>query len=97
LDLDDPPLNEPLDNQSLHTYMQQQMALLPPLGSGAVSASTATALSNVPNPPVLLQCGHCISYQAMDKIVKTLRLTRRFKCPTCPKEQAPSEVLFIHF
>lgn len=29
-----------------------------------------------PNPPVMLKCGHCISYLAMDKIVRGLRLSR---------------------
>jgi hypothetical protein len=36
-------------------------------GSGAAAAS---------NPPVLLKCGHCISQHAMEKIVRTLRMSR---------------------
>ena len=48
------------------------------------------------NPPVMLRCGHVISQMAMDNYVRNLRMTRRFKCPTCPKEQTPQETLVLH-
>jgi hypothetical protein len=32
------------------------------------------------NPPVMLVCGHLISTSAVDKMVRNLRLARRFKC-----------------
>lgn len=44
----------------------------------AAAAAHAAAAAQLPhsNPPVMLKCGHVISLLAMDKIVKTLRLTR---------------------
>jgi len=50
------------------------------------------------NPPVLLKCGHVISHSAMNKMLRS-RLNRagRIKCPTCPKEQNPSEVVTLYF
>lgn len=44
------------------------------------------------NVPVLLKCGHVISTEAMDRIVRLSRFNR-FKCPTCPKEQTPAETV----
>lgn len=48
------------------------------------------------NPPVMLKCGHLISTSAMERIVRQLRMTRKFKCPTCPREQTPAEVVTVH-
>jgi hypothetical protein len=56
--------------------MQAAMFLpAPPVVSpnAAAGASGAAAASN---PPVLLKCGHCISQHAMEKIVRTLRMSR---------------------
>ena len=47
------------------------------------------------NEPVMLQCGHLISAAAMEKIVRGLRMTRKFKCPTCPREQTPQDVITV--
>ena len=51
--------------------------------------------SHAGNEPVMLVCGHLISAAAMDKIVRGLRVTRKFKCPTCPREQTPQEVIAV--
>mmetsp|Transcript_5933 Transcript_5933/g.7060 ORF Transcript_5933/g.7060 Transcript_5933/m.7060 type:complete len:292 (+) Transcript_5933:121-996(+) len=46
------------------------------------------------NPPVLLQCGHVIAKASTAKIVKS---NGRIKCPTCPKEQAITDVRILYF
>ena len=52
--------------------------------------------SHVGNEPVMLPCGHLISALAMDKIVRGQRsMSRKFKCPTCPREQTAQEVIHI--
>ena len=48
------------------------------------------------NEPVMLPCGHLISATAMDKIVRGQRsMSRKFKCPTCPREQTAQEVIHV--
>jgi hypothetical protein len=51
------------------------------------------------NPPVLLKCGHVMSSLAMNRILRSSRLNRtgRFKCPTCPREMTPAEVIPLQF
>jgi len=46
------------------------------------------------NPPMLLQCGHVLSNDAMMKIAKS---SGRFKCPTCPKEQTVAQARAVRF
>jgi hypothetical protein len=62
----------------------------------AAANSSAAATGAFSNPPVLLKCGHCISAHAMEKIVRNLRLARKFKCPTCPQEQTHADTLILH-
>lgn len=40
------------------------------------------------NPPMLLECGHCITKQSLNNICsqRNDRPGRKTKCPTCPKE-----------
>lgn len=45
------------------------------------------------NPPVLLRCGHVISRESAARIAASSRSARRFKCPTCPQEQQPGDLL----
>lgn len=52
--------------------------------------------ATIGNPPVLLECGHVISKEAMSKIVRTRR-TGRVKCPTCPTETLSSNVSVLKF
>lgn len=42
------------------------------------------------NPPILLQCGHVISRETLDRLSSG---RPRFKCPTCPNIQQASQVL----
>jgi E3 ubiquitin-protein transferase RMND5 len=48
------------------------------------------------NPPVLLQCGHAISQEAVLKISRSRR-DKKIKCPTCPVETASSKVRILNF
>lgn len=41
-------------------------------------------VSSKDNPPMLLICGHVVSKNSMNKMVKAPRI--KFKCPTCPTE-----------
>jgi hypothetical protein len=40
-------------------------------------------ISSDDNPPVLLICGHAISFNSLNKMTSNRSL---FKCPTCPQE-----------
>jgi len=90
------PAHSSILARALESYGESRSGLGGLGGSGNASIPSPTVQSLLDaNPPVMLACGHCISYQAMDRIVKTLRLARRFKCPTCPREQSPNEVLIL--
>jgi len=67
-----------------------------PAGASSSAGAAASSAGSSSNPPVMLKCGHCISQHAMEKIVRTMRMPRRFKCPTCPQEQSHTEVLILH-
>ncbi|EGZ19238.1 hypothetical protein PHYSODRAFT_491096 [Phytophthora sojae] len=47
------------------------------------------------NPPILLKCGHVICRSCVKRF--SYNMTRRFKCPTCPVEQAESETRKLFF
>eukprot|EP00924_Labyrinthula_sp_SR-Ha-C_P003436 augustus_masked-scaffold_15-processed-gene-9.51-mRNA-1 protein AED:0.86 eAED:0.86 QI:0/-1/0/1/-1/1/1/0/445 len=47
------------------------------------------------NPAVLLQCGHVVAKNSLNKMRKTSN--GEVKCPTCPNEQDPKEILVLHF
>lgn len=59
--------------------------------------------SNVPkihqpksaNPPVLLNCGHCILQSSMETL--SMNRTRRFKCPICYRDNSVDEVMELIF
>jgi hypothetical protein len=46
------------------------------------------------NPPMLLQCGHVV---AKNSILRIAKGRARFKCPTCPTEQAVDSATPIYF
>lgn len=46
------------------------------------------------NPPMLLTCGHVVAKSSMLRIAKG---RQRFKCPTCPTEQAVDAAVPIYF
>ena len=48
-----------------------------------------------PNPPVLLVCGHCILLSSMETL--SVNRTRRFKCPTCYRDNSAKEVVELIF
>ena len=74
--------------------LELDLTSLPPFHSTFICPVTREP-SHSTNEPVMLPCGHLISTIAMDKIVRTLRMTRKFKCPTCPREQTPQDVLTV--
>ena len=54
-------------------------------------------ISTPDNPPMLLNCGHCISKNTLEKMQKTGARSSQIKCPTCPNVQTVKEAqqLFI--
>lgn len=46
------------------------------------------------NPPMMLTCGHVISKESL---ISSRSPSRTIKCPTCPKEQDPADVLQLYF
>ncbi|CAI5728062.1 unnamed protein product [Peronospora destructor] len=47
------------------------------------------------NPPTMLKCGHVICRSCVNRF--SCNMTRRFKCPTCPVEQAESQTRKLFF
>ncbi|EGC35530.1 hypothetical protein DICPUDRAFT_152146 [Dictyostelium purpureum] len=47
------------------------------------------------NPPVMLQCGHLLCKNSMQRLLKGS--SNRFKCPYCPTEQNLSNVKTVYF
>jgi len=43
-------------------------------------------VSGIENPPMLLVCGHVISKNSMNRMIRGMRT--KFKCPTCPTEMS---------
>ena len=53
--------------------------------------------STVDNPPMLLNCGHCVSKNALEKMQRVGSHSNQIKCPTCPNVQSVKDAqeLFI--
>jgi len=47
------------------------------------------------NPPVMLQCGHLLCRNSMQRLLKSA--STRFKCPYCPTEQSLGNVKTVNF
>lgn len=45
------------------------------------------------NPPMMLQCGHVVARESLQKLTKA---HTRVKCPYCPKESNPREAIQLH-
>jgi hypothetical protein len=48
------------------------------------------------NPPCMLQCGHIICKEALNRLSKGNAMTK-FKCPYCPNESTAKDALHVHF
>jgi hypothetical protein len=53
-------------------------------------------ISNKDNPPMLLNCGHCVSKNALEKMEKTGTGRNQIKCPTCPNKQNYKDAKELH-
>ncbi|KXS12036.1 hypothetical protein M427DRAFT_126089 [Gonapodya prolifera JEL478] len=48
------------------------------------------------NPPMMMQCGHIISKEALNRLCKG-NVQARFKCPYCPQEATAMQAIRVHF
>ncbi|EMR11185.1 hypothetical protein PNEG_00778 [Pneumocystis murina B123] len=48
------------------------------------------------NPPLMIPCGHVISKKSIERLSKD-NPSNKFKCPYCPKETTPQEVILLYF
>jgi len=53
-------------------------------------------ISNKDNPPMLLNCGHCVSKKALEKMEKIGTNRNQIKCPTCPNKQNYKDAKELH-
>uniref|UniRef100_A0A914C887 Uncharacterized protein n=1 Tax=Acrobeloides nanus TaxID=290746 RepID=A0A914C887_9BILA len=82
-----------------HLFNSDELPIEVPIINHVHSAFTCPILkiqSTDNNPPMRLNCGHCISKEALQKLIFNTR-HHRLKCPYCPEESSAQDAKRVHF